>query len=204
MAASHHTVSISMVGILQRLIHFLSMDGVGASSCTPITVSFIISLYGTVLTNLSGCPQGPGSACGRAPISWVWVTSLPSLRLRSRVQRSSIMASDPSRQWPSRASPESGHDLRRFLDQAVHEERRGRWFGIPLDFGNDFPAETRVASTRQDKIQLSEDDGARASARVSVTLLTHVLVGLLPAVFAIFMSVGIQWAPIRSINVLTW
>ena len=48
-----------------------------------------------------------------------------------------------------------------------------------------------VASTRQDKIQLSEVASAKTSARVSVTLLAHVLLGLLIALFviSIFMSV---------------
>ena len=40
-----------------------------------------------------------------------------------------------------------------------------------MNSGSDFPIETRVASTRQDKIQLSEVDDAETSARVSDTLL---------------------------------
>lgn len=52
-----------------------------------------------------------------------------------------------------------------------------------------YQSRTRVTSTRQDKIQLNQVDSTKTSARVNVTLLTHVLVGLLTALFAIFTSV---------------
>lgn len=58
--------------------------------------------------------------------------------------------------------------------------------------GNDFPIETRVASTRQDKTQLNENDSAKTSVRVSVMLLTHVLVGPLTPVFTTFIPVDIS------------
>lgn len=52
-----------------------------------------------------------------------------------------------------------------------------------------YQSRTRVTSTRQDKIQLNQVASTKTSARVNVTLLTHVLVGLLTALFAIFVSV---------------
>ena len=61
-----------------------------------------------------------------------------------------------------------------------------------VDFGDVLPIKKQVASTRQDKIQFREVDGAKTSARVSVVLLTHVLVGLLTQVFAISTLVDIS------------
>ena len=55
----------------------------------------------------------------------------------------------------------------------------------------------REVSTRQDKMQLSEFASTKATARVSVTLLRHVLVGLLIALFAIFMC----WHSVRSYQI---
>jgi len=46
------------------------MYGANATSCIPITVSFIISVESALLTNIPGRPQETKSACGCAPISW--------------------------------------------------------------------------------------------------------------------------------------
>lgn len=113
----------------------------------------------------------------------------PWLHFRSRVQRSSIMTSDPSRQLSMWAGPRSGLSL---SISWLTRERFARGFRTPMGSGDDFTVKTRVASTRQDKIQLNEDDSAKTSVRVSVILLTHVLVGPLTPAFTAFIPVDIR------------